>query len=113
VPAKPFLARIADSFTAFEAAARQFGGDSCAAGLLNHLTGGGCGIHPSAAGQALLAAAVERIVNTRRERPAGRVGTHTREGQQCVEELSRRRSLRPCNRPPWPMLDRSQTRHLA
>jgi lysophospholipase L1-like esterase len=29
---------------------------------LTRLTGGGCGIHPSAAGQALLAAAVEQVV---------------------------------------------------
>jgi len=60
--AKPFDVQIADSFAAFQAAARPFGGDSCAAGLLTRLTGGGCGIHPSAAGQALLAAAVERVV---------------------------------------------------
>lgn len=60
--AKPFHVQIADGFTAFEAAARPFRGDSCAAGLLTHLTGGGCGIHPSAAGQALLAAAAEGVV---------------------------------------------------
>ncbi len=62
--AKPFHVQIADGFTAFETAARPFRGDSCAAGLLTHLTAGGCGIHPSAAGQALLAAAVERVVGT-------------------------------------------------
>jgi lysophospholipase L1-like esterase len=60
--AKPFHVQIADGFAAFQAAARRFGGDSCAACLLTRLTGGGCGIHPSAAGQALLAAAVERVV---------------------------------------------------
>jgi len=53
---------MADGFAAFQSAARRFGGDSCAAGLLTRLTSGGCGIHPSAAGQALLAAAVERVV---------------------------------------------------
>jgi lysophospholipase L1-like esterase len=60
--AKPFHVKIADGFGAFEAAAVPFGGGSCAAGLLTQLTGGGCGIHPSAAGQALLAVAVERVV---------------------------------------------------
>jgi len=60
--AKPFHVHIADGFAAFQAAARPFGGDTCAAGLLTRLTAGGCGIHPSAAGQALLAAAVERVV---------------------------------------------------
>ena len=62
--AKPFHVRIADGFGAFAAAALPFGGDSCAAGLLTQLTGGGCGIHPSAAGQALLALAVEQVVKT-------------------------------------------------
>ncbi len=60
--ATPFHVQIADGFAAFQAAARPFGGDSCAAGLLTRLTSGGCGIHPSAAGQAVLAAAVERVV---------------------------------------------------
>jgi lysophospholipase L1-like esterase len=60
--AEPFHVQTADGFAAFQAVARRFGGDSCAAGLLTRLTSGGCGIHPSAAGQALLAAAVERVV---------------------------------------------------
>ena len=60
--AKPFHVQIADGFAAFEAAASSFGGDSCVAGLLTRLAGGGCGIHPSASGQALLASAVERAV---------------------------------------------------
>lgn len=62
--AAPFDVHIADGFAAFRAAARPFGGDSCAAGLLTRLTGGGCGIHPSAAGQALLAKTLERSVTT-------------------------------------------------
>jgi len=62
--ARPFHVQIADGFSAFKAAARPFRGDSCAAGLLTRLTSGGCGIHPSAAGQALLAGAVERVVDT-------------------------------------------------
>ncbi len=61
--ARPFHVQIADGFSVFKAAARSFGGDSCAAGLLTRLTRGGCGIHPSAAGQALLAAAVERVAD--------------------------------------------------
>ena len=60
--AKPFDVQIANGFGAFEAAARQSGGDSCVAGLLTQLNGGGCGVHPSVAGQAVLALAVERVL---------------------------------------------------
>jgi lysophospholipase L1-like esterase len=52
-------ARIASGFAAFEPAAARADGDTCAAGLLVRLPGGGCDKHPSAAGQARLAAAVE------------------------------------------------------
>ncbi len=54
--------RMADAYRAFEAAAAQSGGDSCKAGLLTQLTTGGCGVHPSVAGQALLAQVVEAAV---------------------------------------------------
>jgi len=60
--ARPFGVLIANGYAAFEKAALQSGGDTCAAGLLTQLTGGGCGVHPSAAGQAVLALAVERVV---------------------------------------------------
>ncbi|HEY2843617.1 MAG TPA: SGNH/GDSL hydrolase family protein [Bryobacteraceae bacterium] len=50
-----FGVQIADAFTAFAVASAPFGGDSCAAGLLIPLPAGGCDIHPSAAGQALIA----------------------------------------------------------
>lgn len=56
---------IADGYGAFQRAAVQAGGDSCAAGLLTKLTTGGCGVHPSVAGQELLAGAVERVVRQR------------------------------------------------
>lgn len=62
--AAPFDVQIADGFGAFEAAAVQAGGDSCAAGLLTRLSGGGCGVHPSVAGQQLLAGALEQVVST-------------------------------------------------
>jgi lysophospholipase L1-like esterase len=60
--AKPFGARIADGYGLFQTAAAQAGGNSCTAGLLTTLSGGGCGVHPSVAGQALLAQAVEKAV---------------------------------------------------
>ncbi len=50
--------QVADGFSAFQKAAAPFGGDSCAAGLLIHLTPTTCDIHPSPAGAALLADAV-------------------------------------------------------
>jgi lysophospholipase L1-like esterase len=56
---------IADGFGQFEAAAAQASGDTCAAQLLTALTGddaGTCGVHPSLAGQALLAQAVEQAI---------------------------------------------------
>jgi lysophospholipase L1-like esterase len=54
-----FGARIADGYTAFQLASAPYGGDPCAAGLLIKVPQGGCDIHPSPIGQALLAAAVE------------------------------------------------------
>jgi lysophospholipase L1-like esterase len=60
--AAPFHVAIADGFGAFQAVAAQAGGDTCAAGLLTVLTTGGCGIHPSATGQDVLADAVEAVV---------------------------------------------------
>ena len=62
--AKPFHVVMADGFAAFRAAARQSGGNSCTAGLLTQLTTGGCGVHPSLAGQALLALAVEQAIRS-------------------------------------------------
>jgi lysophospholipase L1-like esterase len=55
---RAFGGRVADGFTAFQKAAAPFNGDSCAAGLLIHLTPTTCDIHPSPAGAALLADAV-------------------------------------------------------
>jgi len=60
--AKPYHVQIADGYGAFQAAALQSGGNSCTAGLLTQLNGGGCGVHPSVAGQAVLALAVEKVV---------------------------------------------------
>jgi lysophospholipase L1-like esterase len=53
-----FNVQIADAFTAFMAADVLFGGNSCAAGLLIQLPNGTCDIHPSLAGQALIAQTV-------------------------------------------------------
>lgn len=62
--AKPFHVTIADGFGQLEAGAAHSGGNSCTAGLLTQLsTGGPCGIHPSYAGQSLLAQAVEKAIH--------------------------------------------------
>jgi len=61
--AKGFKVAIADGFGLLRAAAAHSeGGNTCAAGLLTQLSTGGCGIHPSYAGQALLAQAVARVI---------------------------------------------------
>jgi lysophospholipase L1-like esterase len=53
-----FGVKIADGFTAFQIASAPHGGDPCKAGLLVPLTTGGCDVHPTFAGQDLLAATV-------------------------------------------------------
>jgi len=60
---KPFHVVIADGFGQFAAGEAHSGGDPCTAGLLTQLSGGGCGIHPSYAGQGLLAQAVEKAIH--------------------------------------------------
>ncbi len=60
--AKSFHVEFADGFGAFGAATAHSGGDSCAAGLLTQLSSGGCGVHPSYSGQAVLAHAVEKAI---------------------------------------------------
>ena len=60
--ATPFHVKIADGYGELQAAAVHSGGNTCTAGLLTQLSGGGCGIHPSYAGQALLAEAVEKAI---------------------------------------------------
>jgi hypothetical protein len=54
VPAAAFHAKIAGGYSAFAKAASASGGDDCAAGLLVTLSVGGCGGHPSYAGQVVL-----------------------------------------------------------
>ena len=57
--AKPFHVRFADGYGEFRAAAQRFGQQPCLAGLLTQLgSDGNCGVHPSYAGQTLLAKAV-------------------------------------------------------
>jgi lysophospholipase L1-like esterase len=61
--AKPFHVVIADGYGEFQAAARNFGANTCGAGLLTQLgKPGTCGVHPSYAGQALLAQALEKVI---------------------------------------------------
>jgi lysophospholipase L1-like esterase len=57
-----YHAEIASGYAAMAGAARYSGNDTCTAGLLTQLTTGGCGIHPSVAGQDVLAQAVEAAV---------------------------------------------------
>lgn len=49
---------VADGFTAFAVPSAAHDGNPCAAGLLIRLPDGTCNIHPSAAGQQVLAAAI-------------------------------------------------------
>jgi lysophospholipase L1-like esterase len=61
--AKPFRVAVADGPGMFRRADRHAGGDACMAGLLTQLgKPGDCGVHPSYAGQALLAQAVARAI---------------------------------------------------
>ncbi|MEV7092461.1 SGNH/GDSL hydrolase family protein [Amycolatopsis sp. NPDC051045] len=56
--ARRYHGAIADGFTAFRWASLRSGGDPCAAGLLIALPGGGCDVHPTAAGHRVLATAL-------------------------------------------------------
>jgi lysophospholipase L1-like esterase len=61
--AKPFGVSFADGYGTFQAAALHSGSNTCTAGLLTQLgTPSTCGVHPSYAGQALLAQAVLRAI---------------------------------------------------
>jgi lysophospholipase L1-like esterase len=53
---------VADGFSAFKGPSAAFGGDPCAAGLLIKLPDGTCNIHPSPAGQKLLAGAIAKAI---------------------------------------------------
>ena len=54
---------IADGYGEFQAGSVHSGGNTCTAGLLTQLSTGGCGIHPSYAGQSLLAQALEKAIH--------------------------------------------------
>jgi lysophospholipase L1-like esterase len=61
--AKPFGVEIADGYGELRAASVHAGGNTCLAGLLTQLgKPGTCGVHPSYAGQALLAQALEKAI---------------------------------------------------
>jgi lysophospholipase L1-like esterase len=60
--AKRFKVRFGDGFGVLRVAAVHSGGDSCKAGLLTQTGPGKCGVHPSVAGQTLLAQALENVV---------------------------------------------------
>jgi lysophospholipase L1-like esterase len=62
--AKPYHVVIADGYGELQKGAAHFGGSTCQAGLITELnnTPGTCGIHPSYAGQSLLALALEKAI---------------------------------------------------
>lgn len=60
-----FGGKVADGFTAFQVASAPFGGSPCAAGLLVPLPGGTCDVHPSVAGQQVLANAILNVLGAR------------------------------------------------
>ncbi len=64
--AKPFHVEIANGYAQFQLASMRFGNDPCLAGLITELdaTAGDCGIHPSYAGQTLLAASVADAIKS-------------------------------------------------
>ncbi len=64
--ASKYHVKVADGWRAFEAAAAGTNGNLCKSGLLTQLVGGGCGIHPSLSGQAVLALAVEEAIENYR-----------------------------------------------
>ncbi len=62
--AAPFRVEVADGFGELQTAAAHSGGSTCYAGLLTQLVNAStkCGIHPSYAGQSLLAQALEKAI---------------------------------------------------
>lgn len=62
--ARAFHTEVADGFGAFETATLHSGGSSCTAGLLTQLVGAStpCGVHPTYAGQSVLAQALENVI---------------------------------------------------
>lgn len=61
--AKPFHVVIADGYGELMTASRRSGGNPCTAGLLTQLgKPGACGVHPTYAGQALLAQALLKAI---------------------------------------------------
>jgi lysophospholipase L1-like esterase len=60
--AKPFHVVVVNGYEAFAAASQYSGGNPCTAGLLTQLSTGGCGVHPTPAGQDVLAQAIEAAI---------------------------------------------------
>lgn len=60
---KPFGVLIANGYGQFYQGSLHSGANPCTAGLLTQLRPRGCGVHPSYAGQSLLALAVDRAVH--------------------------------------------------
>lgn len=57
--------KIVSGYAAFKHASAQASGDVCAAQLITTLTSGGCGVHPSVAGAAVLAQQIAQHIKKR------------------------------------------------
>ncbi|MFL5516416.1 MAG: hypothetical protein ACJ8DJ_09675, partial [Gemmatimonadales bacterium] len=73
--ARPFGVVFADSYGIFKQASVRFGASPCLAGLLTQLDGlvGNCGVHPTFAGQALLAQALLKAIRVSGPQPSLRL----------------------------------------
>lgn len=61
--AKPFRVLIANGYGQFYQGSLYSAANPCTAGLLTQVRPSGCGVHPSYAGQSLLALAIERAIH--------------------------------------------------
>lgn len=61
--AKPYKVSVADGYGQFHAGSIKSKNNPCTAGLLTQLSTGGCGVHPTWAGQSLLALALAQKLN--------------------------------------------------
>jgi lysophospholipase L1-like esterase len=73
--AKPFHTEVANGYGIFQTASLRFADMPCLAGLITQLDGqvGNCGIHPTYAGQALLAQALLKAIRVGSPTPPARV----------------------------------------
>ena len=87
LPPSPITWSSPTATASWQKAAAHFGGSTCQAGLITELnnTPGTCGIHPSYAGQSLLALSLEKAITLRRPRarPSSEIMFARRTAQWC------------------------------